>query len=321
MDVLNRLLATRWSVFLWGPPGIGKSSVVRQLAEKRSMPLIDIRAALLDPTDLRGIPAVDGGRAKWYPPSFLPGPEKEPGILFFDELSAAPTLVQASLYQLTLDRRVGEYELPDGWRIIAAGNRAEDASIAFRMPAALANRFIHIDFEVDFADWKQWALTNGMHPLVIGFLTMKPGLLFAMEGADRAFPSPRSWEILSDAIKTIGEPLDAEDVSLGIVGEGATIEFLSYCRQRLSAEELEAILANPTTHPLPTSLGEIYTLVTYIAAHGKSKKITDAAGALLSRLEPEFAVLLTRDILHVNSHFVRNADYKKFIKQHADLIA
>src|SRR5690349_20035546 len=170
LDVLSRLFETPWPVFLWGPPGVGKSSIVRQSALARGVPLIDVRASLLDPTDLRGIPAVVDGRAVWCPPSFLPGPDDPPGVLFFDELNAAPPLVQASLYQLTLDRRVGEYVLPPGWWMLAAGNRAEDRSVTFRMPAALANRFIHLDFEADFEDWRAWAGGAGINPLVVGFL-------------------------------------------------------------------------------------------------------------------------------------------------------
>ena len=136
-EVLTRLLGGRWPVFVWGPPGAGKSSIVQHVAQAERMRVIDIRAPLLDPTDLRGIPTVSDGSARWCPPSFLPS-EPEPGILFFDELNAAPAMVQASLYQLTLDRRVGEYVLPEGWRIVAAGNRAEDRAVVFRMPSTLA---------------------------------------------------------------------------------------------------------------------------------------------------------------------------------------
>ena len=131
-EVITQLLSTRWPVFVWGPPGVGKSSVVAAIAKKQGLDLLDIRASLLDPTDLRGIPAIESGQAVWTPPSFLPQDPDSKGILFFDELNAAPPLVQASLYQLTLDRRIGEYRLPDGWRILGAGNRAEDASVVFQ---------------------------------------------------------------------------------------------------------------------------------------------------------------------------------------------
>ena len=120
-SVLSSLLKQRWPAFVWGPPGVGKSSIVREVASEASLDVLDLRAALLDPTDLRGIPAIEKGRAVWCPPSFLPKPGDRPGVLFLDEINAAPPLVQASLYQLVLDRRVGEYVLPDGWWIVAAG--------------------------------------------------------------------------------------------------------------------------------------------------------------------------------------------------------
>ena len=132
-SVLESLLDQRWPAFLWGPPGVGKSSLVHAIAARRSLPVIDLRASLLDPTDLRGIPAIEGGRAVWCPPAFLPHRDSPPGILFLDEINAAPPLVQASLYQLVLDRRVGEYELPAGWWIVAAGNRQQDRAVTFRM--------------------------------------------------------------------------------------------------------------------------------------------------------------------------------------------
>ena len=143
-NVLTSLMQQRWPAFIWGPPGIGKSSIVRDIAEKASLPVIDLRASLLDPTDLRGIPSISNGLATWCPPAFLPRPNQAPGLLFLDEINAAPPLVQASLYQLVLDRRIGEYELPPGWWIVAAGNRQQDRAVTFRMSSALVNRFIHL---------------------------------------------------------------------------------------------------------------------------------------------------------------------------------
>ena len=123
ISVLNGLMSQPWAVFIWGAPGIGKSSIVRHIAEAKNLPVVDLRASLLDPTDLRGIPMIQNKTSVWCPPSFLPKTSDKPGILFLDEINAAPPLVQAALYQLILDRRVGEYVLPDGWKIIAAGNR------------------------------------------------------------------------------------------------------------------------------------------------------------------------------------------------------
>jgi hypothetical protein len=321
LQILDKLFQTRWPVFLWGPPGVGKSSVVRLAAEQRELPLLDVRASLLDPTDLRGIPAVVDGRAVWCPPSFLPTPDQPAGILFFDELNAAPPLVQASLYQLTLDRRVGEYCLPDGWRIIAAGNRAEDLSVTFRMPAALANRFIHLDFEADFEDWRAWAGPAGIHPLVVGFLGTRRELLIDMRNAERGFPTPRAWEMVSDALKALGKPQDASDVILGVVGEGASAEFLGYCSRAISEEAIKEILADAANAELPQALGDLYALLAYITSNVRDKAVMDAATLLIPRLSPELAVLLIRDLLSVDATLIhRNKAVREFTRLHKDLL-
>jgi hypothetical protein len=319
-EVLREMIGTRWPIFVWGPPGVGKSSVVQQIARELEFDLIDIRASLLDPTDLRGIPMVQDGRAVWCPPTFLPSGGGKPGILFFDELSAAPSLVQASLYQLTLDRRVGEYELPPNWHILAAGNRAGDFSVSYRMPSALANRFVHIEFEVDFEDWRAWATSAGVNSLVIGFLGTRPELLLNMSPEDRAFPSPRSWEMASDAMRGMGGPKSARDVIPGIVGEGAAIEFAAYCEGAMSEEQIRAIMKAPKSAALPAKIGDQYALVSYVGANAHKKSVQTAAAVLVNRLPPEMGVLMLRDILKVAATFTRTKGYRQFIKEHGETL-
>ncbi|NBX37713.1 MAG: MoxR family ATPase, partial [Planctomycetes bacterium] len=296
-DVVHSLIATRWPVFVWGPPGCGKSSLVRGVAASAGMPVIDIRASLLDPTDLRGIPAVADGRAVWCPPSFLPRPGDPAGILFFDELNAAPPLVQASLYQLTLDRRVGEYQLPEGWAIVAAGNRAEDRSVVFRMPAALSNRFIHVDFEVDYDDWRTWAHGAGVHPTVISFLGLRRELLHDMRATDRAFPTPRSWEMASTAIKQFKSVSACIDVLIGTVGEGPAMELASHAQTAMTLEQIAAIVADPRGAEIPKGLGDLYALVSYLVQTIGEPPTQEACEVLLERIPVEMAVLLARDTL------------------------
>ena len=177
-------------IYIWGPPGVGKSSIVKQVAVERGIGFKDVRMTLLDPTDLRGIPVPKDGLAQWLAPSFLPDKARdgEQGILFLDELNAAPPLVQASGYQLVLDRRIGEYELPEGWSIVAAGNRQGDRAVTHRMSSALADRFVHLNYDVDLADWTEWAIhredisdasTQRIAPMVLGFIQFRPAMLFA----------------------------------------------------------------------------------------------------------------------------------------------
>src|SRR5271157_4659908 len=195
-DALRVLVAARRPVFIWGGPGVGKSSVVKQLAETLNVPLQDVRALLLDPVDLRGLPFLGSdGRSKWATPEFLP--QDGTGIFFLDELNAAPAMVQASCYQLVLDRKLGEYTLPEGWAIVAAGNRDSDRAATTRMPTPLRNRFVHIDFEVDVQEWSEWSIKANVRPEVIAFIRFRPELLSAFDHDANAFPSPRSWEFVS----------------------------------------------------------------------------------------------------------------------------
>jgi len=206
-------------IFCWGGPGIGKSSVVRQAAEEEGVDCIDIRLVLLDPSDLRGLPVPDDGKAKWLPPSFLPHGDWR-GVIFLDELNVAPPLVQNTALQLVLDRRLGEYVLPDGATIIAAGNREMEAFV-HRMSPPLLNRFLHLDFEVDNDEWAKWAVQNDIAPQVIGLLTrFRPELIYKFEPQKKSYPTPRSWEFASKILKNgIPEELKFELVT-GCVGEG-----------------------------------------------------------------------------------------------------
>jgi len=179
-------------IMLWGPPGVGKSSIVQQVTEERGIDFLDIRLAQRDPTDLRGIPVPEDGHAKWLQPAELPRDGR--GIMILDELPSAPPLVQVSAYQLTFDGKIGEYELPEGWYIVCAGNRIQDRAVVHRMSSALNNRLIHVDFEANVPDWITWALGVGLDPNIIAFIQWRGDELlfkFNPESEEKAFPSPR----------------------------------------------------------------------------------------------------------------------------------
>lgn len=321
IHVLESLLKQRWPAFIWGPPGIGKSAIVRRVAAAAKLPVIDLRASLLDPTDLRGIPAIIDGRAVWCPPDFLPKPGDPPGVLFLDEINAAPPLVQASLYQLVLDRRVGEYELPPGWWIVAAGNRQHDRAVTFRMSSALANRFVHINLEANIDDWREWAIGAGLDPLVFSFLGFRPALLLEEPGTQPAYATPRSWEMLSDVLRTFGGPKECADLIPGIVGEGPAREFMAFVKTAANMKTIDAILADPAGAALPQSLDTLYVLTSWLAHSAAREDAVAAAAALLQRLPAEFAVILARDMLRAKPAFARNAKYREFMKHNASIIS
>lgn len=319
MKALSTLIHARQPVFIWGPPGVGKSQVVAQTARREGLDLVDVRAVLLDPVDLRGLPHIDSGRARWCPPEFLP--REGTGILFLDELNAAPPLVQAACYQLVLDRRLGEYRLPDGWRVIAAGNRETDRAVTHRMPSALANRFVHLNFEVDIADWLVWAQAHDLAPEVIAFLRFRPQLLHAFDPLkdDKSFPTPRSWEFVSRIMKgTPGASLDLELIA-GIVGEGAAAEFRGYFRMLRRLPDPDALLADPERADIPDDPATLYAVCELLSEKADMENLPRVM-SYAKRLPPEFSVLLVRDAARLNHAIVHTPVFTEWAVAHADVL-
>ena len=168
---ITHCLGLQRPIMVWGAPGIGKSDIVKQIGTESKREVIDIRLPLWEPTDIKGIPFFNQklNTMEWAPPAELPSDPKSTAILFLDELNAAPPSVQAAAYQLILNRRVGTYKLPEGVSIVAAGNRETDKGVTYRMPAPLANRFVHLEMRVDFEDWAMWATENHINPQVVGY--------------------------------------------------------------------------------------------------------------------------------------------------------
>ena len=232
---LNTLIRhqIKLSAMIWGPPGIGKSSIVAQTAAANGLDFVDLRLSQLAPTDLRGLPVADDGVARWYPPEFLP--RDGAGVLFLDEINLAPPTMQGMAQQLILDRRVGSYVVPEGWFIWAAGNRHEDRAAVFEMPAPLANRFLHLEIAPELESFKAFALANGVHEQIVAFLSFRPTLLHKSDPQQPAWPSPRSW-VMASELHRIGLDVGAA------IGLGAAVEFNAYVALYSSLPDLERIL-------------------------------------------------------------------------------
>ncbi|MBK1655028.1 AAA family ATPase [Allochromatium vinosum] len=233
-------------VMLWGPPGVGKSQMVAQVAARHAVPVIDIRLSQMEPSDLRGIPFRQGERVEWAVPAMLPDVERHgpSGVLFLDEITSAPPVVSAAAYQLILDRRLGEYRVPDGWAIFAAGNRQGDRGVTYSMPAPLANRFSHFEVETHLDDWAAWAYASGIDEQVIAFLRFRPELLFDFDPAHNpvAFPSPRSWEFAHRALRKFADAPDLLPGALqACVGPAAGIELSAFVANLDQMPDLDAI--------------------------------------------------------------------------------
>jgi len=238
---------------IWGPPGIGKSDIIQQIGDAQDRPVIDLRLLLMEPTDIKGIPFYDPETKtmKWAAPSELPaeGTGLDNAILFLDEINAAPQSVQAAAYQLILNRRVGEYKLPKGVGIVAAGNRETDKAVTFRMPSALANRFVHFEMKENFEDWQDWAIKNRINPDVLGYLTVHKQHLFNFNPREsgKAFATPRSWTFVGQLLDdNLPEKLNNAMVA-GTVGIGLASEFMQHCRLKGKLPDPRDILEGRVT--------------------------------------------------------------------------
>jgi hypothetical protein len=230
---IRKSIQVRRPVFLWGPPGIGKSDLVKQIGDEAGREVIDVRLALWEPTDIKGIPYynADLGKMVWAPPAELPTDPESTAIIFLDELNSAPPAVQAAAYQLILNRRVGTYHLPKGVDVVAAGNREGDRGVTYRMPAPLANRFVHLEAKVDFDDWQDWATLNKIHPDVVGYVGFAKQDLYDFDpkSASKSFATPRSWSFVSDLLSD--NDIDNDTLATliaGAVGDGLSNKFMAH---------------------------------------------------------------------------------------------
>ena len=234
---INHAIKKKRPIFLWGPPGIGKSDIVGQITNSLNKShLIDIRLSLWDPTDIKGMPyySANDNTMKWAPPVELPSEEFAAQfdniVLFLDEMNSAAPAVQSAAYQLILNRRVGTYKLPDNVLIIAAGNRDADKGVTYRMPAPLANRFVHLELTVDFSDWFDWAVQNKIHKDVVGFLNFSKKDLYDFDpkSSSRSFATPRSWSFVSELLEDALDQSTTTDLVAGTVGEGLAVKFMAH---------------------------------------------------------------------------------------------
>jgi hypothetical protein len=268
-NALRHAMVKKRPVFLWGPPGIGKSDIVAQITDSLSNSLlIDIRLSLWDPTDIKGIPYFDSTNVKmtWGAPSELPDEELAAKydniVVFFDEMNSAAPAVQAAAYQLILNRRVGQYKLPDNVIIVAAGNREADKGVTYRMPSPLANRFVHIELAVDFDDWFQWAVDNNIHKDVVGYLTFSKKDLYDFDpkSASRSFATPRSWSFVSELLDDKLDDNTTTDLVAGSVGEGLGVKFMAHRKVASSMPNPTDILAGKVKEMNTSEISAMYSL-------------------------------------------------------------
>lgn len=316
-SVLNMMVSVRQPTMVWGPPGVGKSEIAKGVAEALGYVYIDIRALLLDPVDLRGIPYREVVKrlaegiehelsiTRWATPEFLPQEAIEQDgkavryLINLEELPNAPLMVQTALYQLVLDRRIGEYTLPETAALIACGNREQDRSGVNRMSPPLASRFMHVDLTVSKDDWQEWGARNDIEPEVLFFLHVREELLHGYDptSKEKAFPCPRTWAFVSKMLAEFkrraeaGDPVDpAVELAIyrGTVGEEAAVEFFGFLRVWRKLPHPQTIVNDPDNAVIPDSHDAVIALCGSLYRLADEHNL-DAITTYGKRLRPEVA--------------------------------
>ena len=307
-SLITKAYDKKLPLFIWGAFGIGKSAVVKSITQELGINFIDVRLSQLEPSDLRGLPTLQGNTTKWLPPSWLPSDKESKGILFFDEINLSPPSIQASCYQIILDRKLGDYELPNGWIVISAGNRIEDKASVFEIPTPLANRFLHTELLIPtIEDWCEWGLKNNMDNRVMAFLNFKPSRLFSFDSKskDKSIPTPRSWDFCSKIINEVDSDEELELLVSSCVGEGTAIEFMAF--HKLTKKiDVEDLLKNPKKIKDIKELDLKYSIISSITEYyrkHKDIKTIEKVFNVAEQFEIELGVLLLRFVKAIDETF------------------
>lgn len=284
---------------LWGKPGIGKSSIVKQIANELSIDLIDLRLTQLEPPDVRGIPVPnrETKRAEWFYSDLYP--INGEGILFLDEIDKAAKAVKDAALQLVLDRKIGSYHLPKGWSIMAAGNYADDDTFSHTLSAALNNRMIHFNIEPDLDTWIEWARKNNINENIIAYLEFRPQHLYRYEAGATAYPTPRSWEMLNTMLLNIENNVERDEIIAAVVGEVVGVEYRNWFNLYKNVK-VDDILIGGNMPDFSTKEKSFIYAVLFAIAHNIAKRdligLENNIANFILLLEPEMRAVFYRHI-------------------------
>jgi hypothetical protein len=318
MKSLSTLISIQQPTMVWGGVGVGKSEMIHSVGKSLGYQVRDVRVALLDPVDLRGVPSVEGGVTKWNPPIFLPTEDEPKTLLFLDELPHGSPSVQNALFQLVKDRQLGEYKLPESTVIVGAGNRIQDRAGANRVNTALGDRFIHLNLDVDADEWVDWAKESGrVIPEVIAYIRYRPENLFVFDVKAQVQATPRSWEYASKIMATSPDSDIEQELLAGTVGEGVSAELIGFLRTCRSLPSVDQIINNPESIDLENDPAVMYAVCSIIARKMDKKNISKFM-KFLDTLPDEFAILCMSDAVIGNPDLKKTKAYIDFDVKHQE---
>lgn len=319
------------NTMIWGGPGIGKSDIPQQIATQLDQKLLDFRANLFDPVDVRGVPFVvqlkkETSRrfTRWAVPDVFPIIERDGvnGIFLIDELPTAPPATQNAFLQLLLSRKVGDYQLPDGWSMIAAGNRLTDSASVYQMPSPVRNRLAHYELEPHLDDWCDWAIKNNLDTSLISFMRYRPGLLYDFDADQYAFPTPRSWAFVDKKLKVSTSTRDEETLFYGVsalVGDGPAGEYLAFRKIANDLPDVDKLIANPSSYKREEDPALLYALTGALAARAEDSKM-DNILKVTNKLPTEFQVVCVKGCISQERVVHKHPAVQNWIQKNANVI-
>ena len=312
---------------IWGPPGIGKSAIVYQLAESMNAKLFELRANLFDPVDVRGglkvVEQQDGtyrtryGVPEDYPDTNYTGPV----VLLIDELPNAPKATQNALLQLILNKKIGTYELPQGAFIVAAGNRSIDRAAVHEMPTPVKTRFAHFELESNIDDFCAWAIQNNIDPTIISFVRYRPTLQNSLDSRENAMPTSRGWEMADRALKLVTNASADEQfyAIASIVGDGPAGEFIAFKQQADKMPDLDRILATPSAVEVPSDPAVLFAVSSALASRADQNSFKNIM-AYAKRMPAEYQVVLVRDSLAKDRELTQTPAFQQWTQDNASVL-
>jgi len=318
------------NTMIWGGPGIGKSDIPQQVADELNVTLLDFRANLFDPVDVRGVPHIaqvkeTGKRfTRWAVPDVFPIVQRdgENGILFIDELPTAPPATQNAFLQLLLTKRIGDYELPQGWSIVAAGNRLTDSAAVYQMPSPVRNRLAHYELQANHDDWCSWAISNDLSPTLVSFIRYRTNLLYDFNPDEYAFPTPRAWAFVDKKLKHTPDNASTDKFFYGVsslVGDGPAGEFVAFKEIADKLPDIDALIDKPSTYKQDDNPALLYALTGAVAARACDDKMSNIM-KLAKKIPIEFQVILVKGCLAVDKELKSNVDVRSWIVDNANVV-
>ena len=303
---------------LWSNPGMGKSKIMKQTAQRMGRKLFDLRLTGRDVVDFIGLPYVEKGVTNFARPKLLPTAKDGPCILFLDEINRANQMMLNAALQMVLDHRIGEHELPTECVVMAAGNPETDPGV-IRMSGAMKLRFVHLDLEADRDDWMDWAIGANIDPSVIAFHRFRDDLLHVYDAKARTSPNPRGWEFVSDLCRENPDTRFEKALFDGILGEAVSVEFCGFRELYRSLPQIDSILLEPSKTPVPDAPNVRFAVAAALSRRASAQNFGRVL-TYLERLPVEFNVLAVKMALgRANGELSATPEFTRWAVKHKDV--